>query len=240
MAAQLVSLLGRRQQQNSALKPTMSRRREDQDRSDEILMTRLSKRFGEMETLIIPESNLIADGPLTISSAELLGKLPNPDKILKQGIVGKLVSTYEWKPMNLTLTSTALYLSRPGEDVLRDLIPLFEIVGVKKRHEIPGDGKSIKMEESENLTSHNSSSRRMVPMSALISEDKALHMIQIRTKDEGYNSGRTYYLQTESESDCSEWSLKLRTEVRGARAQDLFARGVCVCVCVFVGVCVCV
>ena len=180
-------------------------------------MTRLSKRFGEMETLIIPESNLIADGPLTISSAELLGKLPNPDKILKQGIVGKLVSTYEWKPMNLTLTSTALYLSRPGEDVLRDLIPLFEIVGVKKRHEIPGDGKSIKMEESENLTSHNSSSRRMVPMSALISEDKALHMIQIRTKDEGYNSGRTYYLQTESESDCSEWSLTLRTAVRRAR-----------------------
>ena len=238
MAAQV---LARRQPQNLVLKPTMSRRREDQDRSDEILMTRLSKRFGEMETLIIPESNLIADGPLTISSAELLGKLPNPDKILKQGIVGKLVSTYEWKPMNLTLTSTALYLSRPGEDVLRDLIPLFEIVGVKKRHEIPGEGNHhLKAEESEIMTGHTSTNCRIVPMSALISEDKALHMIQIRTKDEGYNSGRTYYLQTESESDCSEWSLKLLTEVRGARAQDLFARGVCVCVCVFVGVCVCV
>ena len=177
---------------------------------------------GELEYLEIPESNHIADGPIIVSSAELIGTMPKPEKILRQCIVGKLVSSYEWKQMNIVLTSAAIFFSRPGEDILRDVIPLAEIVDVKKRHDIPGEDILRAHELEGSITLQGSSKTlRVRRMSSLMrnEQNKALHIIQLRTLEDGYNSGRSYYLKVESEDACSDWVTFLRTEVGRAVMQ---------------------
>ena len=206
-----VQMMARRRTSNATTNYTMSYRRGDEDKENEILMSRLNRRFGELENLEIQESSTIADGPVQISSAALIGCMPKVDKILKRGIVGKLVSSYDWRPMNIALTSDALFFSRPGEDVLRDLIPLSEVVDVKKRHDIPGEHSS-KSESSSSLSVRHTNSIRPLRMSALVDDNKKLFILQLRTKEDGYNSGRSYYLQTESEDVCNEWSHILRAE----------------------------
>jgi hypothetical protein len=66
-----------------------------------------------------------------------MGTMPKEDKILKRDILKKFSNSNEWKPMQVVLTKIGLYLARPGEDLLRDLIPLYEITDVKRRKDIP-------------------------------------------------------------------------------------------------------
>jgi hypothetical protein len=73
----------------------------------------------------------LTDGPVNVSSASLMGTMPKAVKVLKQETFSKLTSSYEWKPMTIALTSAGLFFSRPGEDILRDFIPIAEIVDVK-------------------------------------------------------------------------------------------------------------
>jgi hypothetical protein len=148
-----------------------------------------------------------------------MGKMPKPDMILKRGILSKLTSTYEWKSMSLALTSVGLFFSRPGEDVLRDLIPLYEIIDVKKRNDIPGEtapGLSRPRSEGDKASisgkvAHRST--RNVKIASLLEEERAgpMHVLQLRTIDSGYNSGRTYYLRAESDDTCNDWLHHLRT-----------------------------
>ena len=62
------------------------------------------------------------DRPHTISPDSLMGRMPKSDKVLKCDVLKKLSMSYEWKAIQLALTSAGLYMARPGEDLLRDLI----------------------------------------------------------------------------------------------------------------------
>lgn len=195
---------------------------DDDDDDDEAAIVDRGMRFGaKLEHLVIPDSSNLVDGPVVVSSAELLGRLPDPDKTIKQSVVGKLVSSYEWKPMSIALTSSALFFSRPGEEVLRDLIPLSEVVDVKKRHDIPGED-FMRATESESSGAHGSNkSMRIKRISSLMSKERneTLQIVQIRTVENGFNSGRSYYLKVETEEGCNEWVSALRAQVDKAVMQ---------------------
>ena len=48
-------------------------------------------------------------------------------------------------------------------------------------------------------------------MSALMEDsDEPIHVIQLRTIENGYNSGRTYYFKADTEEACNEWISRLR------------------------------
>ena len=153
-----------------------------------------------------------ADGPVTISSDVLMGKMPNPEKILRSGVLWRLTSHYEWKPMETAITSAGIFFSRPGEDSLRDLIPLFEVVDVKKRLDAPGDGKDAGTSNLLNKSSISASVRNLKISGLLDGEPETiLNVIQIRTMENGYNSGRTYYLKADSMEMCNDWLQVMRS-----------------------------
>ena len=175
----------------------------------------------ESEGLRVPGqagNRQLADGPVVISSDVLMGKMPKTDKILMKGDIWRLTSYYEWKPMHMALTTAGLFFSRPGQEALRDLIPLYEIVDVKKRGDIPGSDSTVSLgatdlsKATKNSSSIGSSLRRKTMANLLQNNDReTLHIIQVRTIENGYNSGRTYYLRLESLDACNDWLLLLRT-----------------------------
>ena len=153
-------------------------------------------------------------GPVVVSSDVLMGKMPKPEKVLKHEIVGKLTSSHEWKPMNMVLTSAGLFFSRPDEDILRDLIPLFEVLDIRKRHDSPNEEaiSNQRLSASDQKPFHQQGSMRGMTMTSLIGEGASgsQNIIQIRTVESGYNSGRTYFLKIESADACNDWVNQLR------------------------------
>ena len=142
------------------------------------------------------------DIPGNISALELIGEMPKSEDVIKEGILMKLTSQYEWKPMRAALTKSALCLARENEEILRDKIPLHEILDFRKRHDVPRHGDD-----------DDKSGQKVAKLSALFdsgSENSNLHMIQIRTKEDGYNSGRTYYFNSNDEESCNAWVRVLR------------------------------
>ena len=183
VAAQIVS---RRAAHRSVALSSQDRQH---DRDDELMAVVTCEELEEDPS----EPKSLADGPVNISSDILMGKMPKADKILKKGLLSKLTPAYEWKRMDVALTNIGLFFSKPGEDSLRDLIPLYEVVEVKRRDDIPGgEGKSISAEKSPQRTfSNRSASARSLKLN-LMNESgvEPLHIIQIRTVDDGYNRQR--------------------------------------------------
>ncbi len=107
--------------------------------------------------------------------------------------------------MRAALTITGLYLARESEDVLRDMIPLYEIVDVRKRRDMPGEDARLRHSNLGAAATENGAA-------VIATEDGDLFIVQIRTVENGYNSGRTYYFNTRAEDACNEWVQLLRTE----------------------------
>ncbi len=114
--------------------------------------------------------------------------------------------------MTVALTSAGLFFSRPGEEVLRDLIPLYEIVDTKKRTDFPGDNAAknmIKAESTTTMSCRKFAQQEQGPMGKE-GQDSSMHIMIVRTAEGGCNSGRTYYLKVESEEECNDWLKQLR------------------------------
>jgi hypothetical protein len=165
------------------------------------------------ETLDPAEKDERAD-LVNITPETLMGIMPKSEKVLKKGVLDKLTTAYEWKPMQVSLTSAGIFLARVGEDLLRDLIPLFEIVDVRKRNIIPGETKEKPNSEVTVIGLQRGNSSRKMKISALMEDedDVVLHIIEIRTVEDGYNSGRSYYFNAQSEEECNSWLQRVRTE----------------------------
>jgi hypothetical protein len=140
--------------------------------------------------------------PVDITAQELVGEMPESKDILKEGVLNKLTPSYEWKPMRAALTKHALCFARENEQILRDKIPLQEILDFRKRHDVP-----------RQTDDDSKIAPKVAKLSSLFDNAEGsgdIHMIQIRTKEGGYNSGRTYYFNCEDEETCNAWIRILR------------------------------
>ena len=155
----------------------------------------------------------VIEGPAIISSDALMGKMPKADRILKKDILKKLTSSYEWKDMHVALTNAGLFMARPNEELLKDLIPLYEIAEVRKRHDLPLPevAAPLRKDSSSNKDAgfHSTASLRvrgtLSTLSNLVDmepDDAQMHVIQVRTTEGGYNSGRTYFFGVQSDEVC--------------------------------------
>jgi hypothetical protein len=161
-------------------------------------------------------SNTLINTPSHVSPDSLMGKMPKPEKILKKGVLCKLSSAQEWKPMQVILTSVGLFLARPDENLLRDLIPLYEIAGVKRVSGRP-NSRNGKKSDTEMWYESNPS----MPKFSKLTENEhssqpMIDAIQIRTVADGYNSGRIYYLRVEADEDCQSWTQSIRSAANRA------------------------
>jgi hypothetical protein len=90
------------------------------------------------------------------------------------------------------LTKDEICIAFVGEEILRDKIPLAEIVNIEKLDfEIFKEGSSDPNSTSESQTAYLFNARRV--------EEASTHgdasVLKVSTKQVGYNSGRTYYFQ---------------------------------------------
>ena len=142
-----------------------------------------------------------------ISADSLMGTMPAVDTILKKGVLSKLTSSMQWKPMEVALTTSGIYLARPGDELVRDLIPLYEVTRVRKAKKVQTLANVVS--ETSADTASVQSSFRNRSFTSLVDIDQEIptdmHVIQIRTAENGYNSGRTYTLNAKTEEECASW-----------------------------------
>ena len=123
------------------------------------------------------------------------------------------------------MTKSDLYFALDGEDIIRDQIPLSEILAVDLMRESKDletllsdlrarqEGRdSISETRKRSASSGNSDSTSYI----------GLNVFQIQTGPEGFNAGRTYYIQGDSREQSEEISLKVREMARIAHRR---ARG---------------
>ena len=153
--------------------------------------------------------------PIANAAEALMGKMPKHDRIIKRSTLMKLTQSLEWKPMDVAITSAGVFLAKPNQEYLRDLIPLCEIIDVRKKREVSTLTGGNLRADSLRLSSENDPQKPVKKISSLVDStvDSKLYLIQIRTSLDGCNSGRTYYFDALNEELCDEWLRLLKSEV---------------------------
>ena len=105
-----------------------------------------------------------------------------------------------WEARRIVYTKDELCIAFVGEETVRDMIPLAEILNVEEL------GSDFGKEFSSSASGDTSLSNTVNPCSFLFgarSASNSKHVattIKLITKEKGYNSGRTYYLQPETQA----------------------------------------
>jgi hypothetical protein len=152
--------------------------------------------------------------PVDISPDALLGSMPKTENARKEGLLRRLTSKQEWRGMRVVLTEQALYFSKPNEDVLRDMIPLLEILKIRMPRHLPPahatfDGFCITSANAENGSCHSEEH-------AAADAASSRTMLHIQTAEGGYNSGRSYFLSANSPQEREEWASAIRSARRAS------------------------
>ena len=184
---------------------------------DDELHAAIRKEGYEKDSRKVPLGTKI-DPQINVSPDSLMGRMPKGDKVVKEGNLQKLAGANEWKPVRAVLTAVGLFLSRPKEDLLRDLVPLYEVLEVKKKNRLE---HSLSIIDSSTKRLEPSASCAKLNISSLMNKqefvaDNNVHVIQIRTIEDGYNSGRVYNLLAKSEEECTAWIQSIRSAVKHA------------------------
>jgi hypothetical protein len=104
-----------------------------------------------------------------------------------------------------------------GKEEVVDAIPMSEIEMVMSMQE----GRSIRTKESG--ISASSSTKQLFSISSSRGELKTCNILQIKTTEDGYNSGRIYYLRVlnDDPSLCNEIIEKLLESSQAARKKQI-------------------
>ena len=122
------------------------------------------------------------------SPTDLMGQLPNIKERILDEEIQKMDYEGFWNNRRLIMTSTDLVLTRIGEDVVRDSIPLHEIERIQT---IDSTLAHSGLHGNEHLIL-----LRKDKLSDLLGEDEARFDFEIYTAVDGYNSGITYKMRT--------------------------------------------
>ena len=123
----------------------------------------------------------------------------------------------EWQKRRLVCSRSKMYFCLPDEDVVRDSIPLEEIIAV----EFMGNGKKARLSDRSfsSVPSHIGS-RESGVVNPFHQHDPTVtshESFQIRTVENGYNSGRTYYIQVQPKNDLDATISMIKVLVNSAR-----------------------
>ena len=167
------------------------------------------------------------DTPMQILSDSLMGKMPKGDKVLKDNVLRKFSTDDEGKPVRVVLTAVGLFMSRPGEELLRDMIPLYEVVDVRKLRvsttlsenrasREPEQARRLKQAASFKSLSANIDDPDPASSSFRTEQSSMGTIIQIRTVVDGYNSGKIYLLRAQSGEEATSWINIIRSTTQRA------------------------
>ncbi len=120
-------------------------------------------------------------------------------------VSGLTLQSRAWQQRRMIVGSDVMYFTFLDDDYVVDCIPLAEIIQLKK---LGPEGKyeaHLAGSESTNLSAFDLEG---------LSSDRIL---RIDTNPDGYNSGRTYYLQIDSDGEFSRLAINLTEYVKIAK-----------------------
>jgi hypothetical protein len=103
-----------------------------------------------------------------------------------------------WQMRRFVYTKDVIAFSRPEEDILLDAVPLAEVIGIDSLKQSDDDVSINNFEASVDFS----------------------HAFQIRTKKDGFNSGRKYFIRTSSDEVMTEIVTEI-SEIAKAVANKL-------------------
>ncbi len=103
----------------------------------------------------------------------------------------------KWQKRRVVITKDSILFAFVGEEAQIDRIPFAEVMYIKEMAEAATEVCDNEDEDNKKFS----------------------HALQIATRDDGYNSGRIYYLSTESEVALQELIHDLSKKAKTARAQ---------------------
>ena len=128
-----------------------------------------------------------------------------------------------WEARRIIYTKDTLCIAFVGEDTVRDMVPLAEILHIEElssefAKELSAPATS---NASESLSANSNSSFLFRSRSTRKVTRVVSTILQIVTKEKGYNSGRTYYLQpsTQQEQEHLLQELAKLSEVARKKAE---------------------
>jgi hypothetical protein len=163
--------------------------------------------------------------PTHVGADVLIGTMPI--EVHLDEMLHRLTSKNEWKPMRVALTEDAVCIARIGEKILRERIPLLEIETIRQCSGAQRSDESVPTTAHPNtfvrLTRGVSSlsGANIFSMSLLLDANMndRQHIIEVITKKNGYNCGKSYYLKAASEEKCASWIAALKSTTKVARAR---------------------
>jgi hypothetical protein len=162
------------------------------------------------EDFSLSDTLLIHNVPTEICADSLLGKVPQSANILRTEVIERLTSKYEWKSIRAILTAGCLYLTQSDKDLVLDLIPLCEVVSLRRINDV----RVNSADESGDGLLARSGTMREVQLSAFLDGFVRRDcVLQLRTMQDGFNSGRTYFFAAPTDTACRAWESALRAAV---------------------------
>ena len=110
-----------------------------------------------------------------------------------------------------------MYFCLPDEDLVRDSIPLEEIIAV----EVMGNGKQVQISERKFESAPSLHGNREASLVNHLHQNDATvtshESFLIRTVENGYNSGRTYYIKLHTKDELDSSISMIKALVNSAR-----------------------
>ena len=114
-----------------------------------------------------------------------------------------------WQKRRMIITRTGVYFTLVDQNHVRDSIPLQDVTSVA----IKMDNENFGSEDGDVAPARNEEAQSSVAPKA--------SAFQIETSNEGYNSGRIYYIQAASPDICSSIVSMLKQYYQSAKAVAL-------------------
>ena len=126
-----------------------------------------------------------------------MGQISPETKWIKSDLLEKMVSQHEWKAGRAILTEKGIYFTKPDENIIRDMIPLDEVMDVTLRFE--------KQASTDSISSLNGAG------------SGNSYIFIVKTEPNGMNLGHVYSFRLPSKEACQSWVVALRSSVQLAQ-----------------------
>ena len=101
-------------------------------------------------------------------------------------------------------------MTRPDEDLVRDLIPICEVVSLRRSNDIMNSDPD---QGGDSMLAKSGTMRNVQISSLLDGSTNRNYILKLQTMEDGFNSGRTYYFAPPTKAVCQAWEAALRAAV---------------------------
>jgi hypothetical protein len=159
----------------------------------------------------------------------LLSEIPSDSSRLVDCNLLKLDQNFEWKPFRVVTTEDHILFSKSGTQFVFDSIPLLDIVNIEKNIQEENIPCFVDYQSSEHRVDEDLLHGSTATWRRIKDQGSRVPCFEVRTREGGYNAGRSFYLKGDSEESSAEFAntldrLKKAAEIREAGRKSWLRR----------------